>query len=64
MAEIIKIEGMGCQRCVDSVTAALEATEGVKVLKVEIGSAEVELADDAARAAAKAAIEDRGFDVV
>ena len=50
MSEHIKIEGMGCARCVASVKAALEELPGVKVLGVELGDAEVELADDDARA--------------
>ena len=65
MSEHIKIEGMGCARCVASVVkAALEELAGVKVLGVEIGDAEVELADDAARAKAKEAIEACGFEVI
>ena len=64
MSEHIKIEGMGCPRCVASVKAALEELAGVKVLGVEIGDAEVELADDAARAKAKEAIEACGFEVI
>lgn len=47
-----------------SVKAALEELAGVKVLGVEIGDAEVELADDAARAKAKEAIEACGFEVI
>ena len=32
MKKVIKIDGMGCQHCVKSVTNALENVSGVKIL--------------------------------
>ncbi len=57
------IEGMNCGGCVKGVTRALEAVEGVEIVKVEVGHALVQV-DEANRAAAVEAIEDAGFDVV
>ena len=63
MSTVIQIEGMGCDRCVQSVTSALGEIAGVEVVKVEIGSAEI-ICDEATLATAKSAIEDCGFDIV
>ena len=41
MKKTIKIEGMGCNHCVITVKKSLSKLD-LKVLKVEIGSAEVE----------------------
>jgi copper chaperone CopZ len=43
----IEIEGMHCQACVARVRKALEKVEGVRVDRVDVGSAEVAL--DASR---------------
>lgn len=61
----IEINGMTCGHCVAAVKKALVATAGVVVSEVTIGKAIVEL-DPAsgALAAAEAAIEDAGYDVV
>lgn len=56
----ITIEGMGCMKCVQSVTAALEAIDA-EVKSCEIGTAEVVFDGDAEDL--KNAVEDRGFDV-
>ena len=64
MSEHIKIEGVGCARCVASVNAALEELAGVKMLGVQVGHAQVQLPDDAPRAKAKEAIEACGFEVI
>ena len=42
----LKIDGMGCEHCIKSVREALEGVNGVKVLDVKIGSAEVEVEND------------------
>jgi len=56
----IMIEGMGCMKCVQSVTAALEAIDA-EVKSCGIGTAEVIFDGDAEDL--KNAVEDRGFDV-
>ena len=60
----IKIDGMGCQHCVNAVTEALFNVESVAgvVVKLEEGLALVE-AGSGIEDAAKAAIEDAGYDV-
>lgn len=40
--ETLHIEGMSCQHCVRAVREALEATEGVDVDEVQVGSAVVQ----------------------
>lgn len=42
----LKIDGMGCEHCIKSVREALEGVNGVKVLDVKIGSAEIEAEND------------------
>jgi copper chaperone CopZ len=58
----VAIEGMSCNHCVARVRRTLEALNGVRVGKVEIGSAEVEI--DAARTTSAdiiAALDDAGY---
>ena len=54
----LKISGMGCEKCVASVKAALEEA-GVAYTEVGIGFAKI----DGDAAVAAAAIEEAGFDV-
>lgn len=58
---IIRIEGMGCEKCVQAVTRALTEA-GAAVARVEIGEAKA--AFEGAPEALKTAIEDVGFDVL
>ena len=60
----ITISGMSCGHCVTAVRKALTEVTGVAVQDVQIGTAVVEVESAAARAAAEAAIERAGFDVV
>lgn len=60
----ITISGMSCGHCVSAVRKALTEVTGVAVQDVQIGTAVVEVESAAARAAAEAAIERAGFDVV
>ncbi|MDO4567837.1 MAG: heavy metal-associated domain-containing protein [Clostridia bacterium] len=57
---IVKIEGMGCARCVTRVTDALK-TLGLSEFSVELGSATIERCDDVE--AVRSAIESLGFEV-
>lgn len=60
MATTIKINGMSCMHCVMAVKKALGNVPGLTTLDVKVGEAKVEGPVDAA----KAAIEDAGYDVV
>jgi copper chaperone len=47
MAKVtLHIEGMSCGHCLNAVNKALNAIPGAKVERVQIGRAELELADD------------------
>ncbi len=41
MKKTLKISGMSCHHCVRAVEEALSGVDGVEVIHVEIGSAEV-----------------------
>ena len=60
----LKIDGMGCEHCVKSVREALEGINGVKVLDVKIGSAEVEAENDSVLNEIKEKLDDAGYDLV
>lgn len=62
---IIKVGGMSCQKCVASVTAALQGVPGVAAVAVSLEAGEAKVGYDAAQAsieALRAAVEDAGFD--
>ena len=62
--EVLQIEGMSCNHCVQSVKNSLGALEGVEIQTVTIGSARVQYNDqDIPRSALIEAIEDIGFEV-
>jgi copper chaperone CopZ len=63
-ATTITISGMSCGHCVTAVKKALAGVAGVEVQDVQIGTATVGVSSPAALAAANAAIEDAGYDVV
>ncbi len=65
MKKTIKIEGMTCGHCVESVTTALNTLEGVTDVKVDLegNKATVEV-EDVEDKDIKETIEDIGFDVV
>ena len=60
----LKIDGMGCEHCIKSVREALEEINGVKVLDVKIGSAEVEAENDSVLNEIKEKLDDAGYDLV
>ena len=60
----LKIDGMGCEHCIKSVREALEGINGVKVLDVKIGSAEVEAENDRVLNEIKEKLDDAGYDLV
>ena len=60
----LKIDGMGCEHCIKSVREALEGINGVKVLDVKIGSAEVEAENDSVLNEIREKLDDVGYDLV
>ena len=64
--DIIKVDGMTCMGCVNSVKNALEKIPGVRSADVSLEKKQVTVAYDAATAHAdqfKRAIKEAGFDV-
>ncbi|WRS26519.1 heavy-metal-associated domain-containing protein [Oscillospiraceae bacterium MB08-C2-2] len=59
----VYIEGMGCQHCVDAVTAALSGL-GLSDIQVNLESGFASFAGSAEDSAIQAAIEDAGYDAV
>ncbi|WP_338952214.1 heavy-metal-associated domain-containing protein [Fusobacterium nucleatum] len=60
----LKIDGMGCEHCIKSVREALEGINGIKVLDVKIGSAEVEAENDSILNEIREKLDDAGYDLV
>ena len=60
----LKIDGMGCEHCIKSVREALEGINGVKVLDVKIGLAEVEAENDSVLNEIREKLDDAGYDLV
>ena len=60
----LKIDGMGCEHCIKSVREALEGVNGVKVLDVKIGSAEIESENDSVLNEIREKLDDAGYDLV
>ena len=60
----LKIDGMGCEHCIKSVREALEGINGIKVLDVKIGSAEVETENDNVLNKIREKLDDAGYDLV
>ncbi|HEX6534336.1 MAG TPA: cation transporter [Gemmatimonadaceae bacterium] len=58
----LDITGMSCGHCVHAVSEALKETPGVRVQKVDIGSARIEVDDDTAAGAAIEAVRDAGYE--
>lgn len=55
------VDDMSCDHCVAAVQSALRGISGLKVLHVEVGSADVEAVSSDLVASAVAAIADAGF---
>ena len=60
----LKIDGMGCEHCIKSVREALEGINGIKVLDVKIGSAEIEAENDSVLNEIREKLDDVGYDLV
>lgn len=66
MKKIIKIDGMGCQHCVNRITEALSAIDGVEVLEVSLEdkSATVDVDESVADEVLMDAIDEEGFEPI
>ena len=63
MKKIIKIDGMGCQKCVAHVKEALENLDGVDLLEVKIGEATVDIPEGYDFKKIVEALDDAGYEV-
>ena len=66
MKKIIKIDGMGCQHCVNRITEALSAIDCVDVLEVSLEdkSATVDVEESIADETLMNAIDEEGFEPI
>lgn len=64
--QILKVSGMSCMGCVNSVKRLLSALDGVQSVEVDLASGQVEIRHDPARCttdAMRQAIEGGGYKV-
>lgn len=66
MKRIVKIKGMGCQHCINRITEALSALDGVEVLEVSLEnkSATVNANDSVTDEALMNAVNEEGFEAI
>ncbi len=66
MKETLKVEGMSCNHCVNSIETNVGELTGVSTVKVDLGKKEVAVEFDnaATLAQVKETIEDQGFELV
>ncbi|MCG7334636.1 copper chaperone CopZ [Sporosarcina sp. ACRSM] len=66
MKEILKVEGMSCNHCVNAIETNVGELAGVSAVKVDLNNNEVAVEYDntATLAKIKATIEDQGYDLV
>lgn len=66
MKKIIKIDGMGCQHCVNRITEALSAIDGVDVLEVSLEdkTATVDVEESVADEVLMDSIDEEGFEPI
>lgn len=63
----LNVEGMSCSHCVNAVTKAVTALDGVSEVKVDLAEKTVTVdyhADEVSLESIKEAIEEEGYDVV
>lgn len=65
MKETLKVEGMSCNHCVNSIETTVGEITGVSMVKVDLGNNEVSVEFDTANTFSqiKEAIEEQGFDI-
>ena len=64
MEKTYTISGMSCSGCVNSLTRVLKSVPGIEPLKIEVGKAQLRLANDVTSQTVKDAVERAGFEVV
>ena len=62
MKHVIKIDGMGCNKCVAHVKEALEGLGDLEVLEVKIGEATVDMVENYDFGKIVEALDDTGYD--
>jgi copper chaperone len=64
MEKTFTIAGMSCGGCVNSLTRVLKAVPGIEPIKIEVGKAQLRLADNVTSQAVRDAVGRAGFEVV
>lgn len=64
MKHVIKIDGMGCNKCVAHVKEALEGLRDLEVVEVKIGEATVDMVENYDFGKIVEALDDAGYDVL
>lgn len=67
MKELVKVEGMSCENCVNAIETNVNELNGVSTVDVTLDAGEVSVEFDEAKVSLdqiKETIEDQGFDVV
>jgi copper chaperone len=66
MKEILKVEGMSCNHCVNSIETSVGELTGVSAVKVDLGNNEVAVEFDNAVTLVqiRETIEEQGYDLV
>lgn len=60
-----KVQGMGCQHCVDAISSALMSMEGVKEVSVDLDTGRVDVTfGEVEEASLIKAMEEAGYQVV
>ena len=57
------ISGMSCGGCVNSLTRVLKSVQGIEPIKIEVGKAQLRLADTVSSQTVKDAVQRAGFEV-
>jgi copper chaperone CopZ len=63
MDKTFSISGMSCGGCVNSLTRVLKSVPGIEPLKIEVGKAQLRLADNVTSQTVKDAVRRAGFEV-
>ena len=64
MNRTFTISGMSCGGCVNSLTRVLKSVPGIEPIKIEVGKAQLRLAENVTSQTVKDAVERAGFEVV